>query len=525
MGCWGSAMEHRMGDTELLLTATQQERRVRASLARHATTRHGARNDSSRRATPLDLNRVPMSVHEVMRGYYLQYPPTVLVPHAFLPEELQIPDADRRLAMASATLTRATGPALLRRRCSWSDKICSGMALLHELVTDNEPRFYYYVGGSFVLSQILGFGEWENLGVCTRPFAERGVTEPFRIAAGKNAYPVSVMAVNDMEAFIESASLHIASCAILCCWLPDGTRGYELYLTKNCAVAYKRRAVHSCQLHPALVDAPDVRADILEYIRRDATDMRSLPSFLACVRDERESEKWNEPLSNAASLLCVTQYSDAPYTATMGQWFLELRDGCMCNLTFSFATEPAADCSVPACMPVVCYPCTQGPPGWLRHFPASRHWIFDLVRMGLVVSLVAFRGGTRVHTTCLVPDWLVDRMHLTKAEVEQELQRQTPVIVRGGHRKIVSFPCRLSVRLLRSMSLMDAGKDTWCFLFDAPWQRRLRGVMFCRETGELTERCGHGLCRDYELHASRVICSDVPIAPSASSDATDSQTP
>ena len=494
-----------MGDTELLWTGTLQERRVRASLATHATTSHGARNDSSRRATPLDLNRVPMSVHEVMRGYYLQYPPTVLVPHAFLPEELQIPDADRRLAMASATLTRATGPALLRRRCSWSTKICSGMALLHDLVTDHGPRFYYYVGGSFVLSEILGCGEWKNLDVCSRPFAVRGVAQDFRIAAGKNAYPVWVQAVNDMEASIESASLHIASCAILCCMLPGGTRGYELYMTKNCAVAYKRRALHSCRLHPALVNAPDVRAAILEYIKRGATDMRSLPSFLACVRDERQTESWNEPLSNAASLMYVTQFSSAPCTSTQGQWFLELRDGCMCNLTFSFAADPYADYILPACMPVVCYSCSQGPPGWLRHFPEGRHWIFDLVRKGVVVSLAAFRGGTRVHTTCLVPDWLVDRMHLTKEQVERELQQHTPVLVRGGNRKCVSFPCRLPVRLLRRMSIWDAGTDTWCFLFDAPWQRSLRGVMYCRESGEVTERCGHGLCRDYELHASSAI--------------------
>lgn len=451
-----------------------------------------------RRRPPLDLNRLPAPVHEIMRAYYLHYPATVLLPHAFLPEDLQIPQADERLVRASHTLLRATGPTEIRSRCSWTRKTCVHMGLLDALVTDRAPQFYYYVAGSFVVSELLGFGEWKTIDLCTQPFPVRSAGEGFRIAAGKGAYPVKVMAVNHMESFIESADLHLTSCAILCCNLADGTRGFELYMTKNCAVAYKMRAVHSCALHPALANGPDVRKQMLEYVRHGATGMRRVPSFLACEHDEQATRKMTQVRNDARSLLFATRFVGASCTSTQAQWKLEVRDGSMFGIVFCFAGD--VDCTVPACMPIVCYPCSPESKGSLQRLPEGSHWLLELVTRK-PLWLVGTRGGGRVHATSLLPDWLVKRMHLTRSQVDWELRQRFALQLRGGDSGFIDFPCRLPVRLLRVMTDWDEDKATWCFLFDAPWQESLKSIMFCRDTGRMTETCDHGFRHDYALKA------------------------
>lgn len=449
-----------------------------------------ATHETGRLKAPLDLNRLPEQVCEIMRGYYRTYPPTVLVPHAFLPTELQIPNADRRLVRATDTLTRATGPTVVRSRCSWSRKVCSQMRTLHFLVPDREPQFYYYVGGSFVLSELLELGDWTHIDVWTQPFPVRGASDAFRIAAGKGAYPVKAMAVNNMESFIEASDHHISSCAILCCMLPGGTRGYELYMTLNCAIAYRSG------VHPS----------------------RRLPSFLDGENNERPAAECTPARSDATSLFLVTQIHGAHCTSTRAQWWLEIRNGRMCSISFCFAGIAALHCAVPASMPVVCYPCCFTPAGTPGRLPEGSHWLVDLVMKGRPVSLLATRGGQRINTTSVLPDWLVDRMHLTRPQMERELQQTFLIELRGGDTGIVYFPCRLPVRLLRwqrlgstctggtSFSTSETArilrKETWCFLLDAPWQRSLRSVMICRETGEVTERCDHEMRGDYALHAS-----------------------
>ena len=480
------------------------------SLTEHVL--HGRRKPSTfrRRKPPLDLSKVPMEVEEVMRGYYHQYPPTALIPHTFLPKELQVPDADQALVRAAGTLRRATGPAILRSRCAWSRQISTRMALLHGLVTDGDTQFYYYVGGRFVASELLGFGVWQDIDVWTQPCPVRGVEKEFRIAAGRGIYPVKITAVSDMETFIESADLHIASCAILCCKLPDGTCGFELYMTKNCAMAYKQRAVHSCVLHPALANAPGVRNDIVDYLRRGA-GTNGLPSFLAYEHDEQASEKGESGRPAAF----VTRFSIPPCTSCTGGWWLELRDGRMCNLSFSFIQLAEEDINEPASLPVVCYPCSEPGSDTVQDLPPDRHWLYDLLLEGTENALVGFRGGARLHTTSLLPEWLIDRMHLSRTELERELRQQFGAWLCGEDCGRIPFPCSLPIRMLALMRNWSEGtcspassvaqlpfKNTWCCLFDAPWQESLRSVMFCRETGKVNEDCGHCLRRDYVLHGS-----------------------
>ena len=472
---------------------------------------------TTRRGAPLDLNCVPDAVQEVMRGYYLDYPPTVLLPHTFLPQELQVPDADLRLVRAANTLLRATGTTVVRGRCEWSRKVYCRLSLLHDLVTDHGPQFYFYVAGGFVVSELLGFGEWKDIDVWTQPFPVDDAAWAFRVAAGKGVYPVKSLAVSHMESFVESFDLHITACAVLCCMFPDGTRGFELYLTKNCAMAYKMRAVHSCTIHRAVADAPRLRDRILKFRERGVTEQRRLTTYVSGSYSDKAVKAHARATNGAASLLFVTQGQSAPCTSARGQWLLQMTEGFLCSIFFSFDRAAAAETTVPASLPVVCYPCYRAMPGSMRsERPQGSHWLFELMSHGTHASLLAFRGGTRIVTTSLLPEWLVDRIHLTRPQLERELLHTFAARLSESGCGVVPIACSLPVRLLRFMSNWNGGSslaakdetqvlggDSWCFMLDAPWQRSLRGVMFCRDTGNVVEECIHAHRCDYTLHGGQ----------------------
>lgn len=451
------------------------------------------------RQRAIDIRHVPPATHDVMRSFYSEYPPNILVPHTFLPLQLQVPDIDRKLVVASNTLRRAVGSSVVRSLCPRTHIMYDRLQQLHELVTDRGPSFHYYVTGGFVVSELLGFGEWEDIDVWTRPFQTTGRPGGFRVATGKATYPVKIVAVSDMESFIESCDLHICSCAILCCMLPDGSRGYELFMTRHCAVACKARAAHAWTIHPAVADIHRVFHRLWKYGHRD---LRTPAAF-----DDTDLPVFGLERTNDDFALSLHMTSSSTPRGSIGQcqWTFEFRDEAISCIHLDFSARPQPGSDRPGCLPVVLYPCSHADDGANPDYRnAHSHWLVSLLGCAHHASLVAMRGGPRLSSASLLPMWLVLRMDLPRQEVERELLEKFKVHTRQDGVVIASIPCSLPVRLLRLMSNWNWGEatrrestkilggDTWCFFVDAPWLQTLPCLMFCRETLQVCWECDHG---------------------------------
>lgn len=103
----------------------------------------------------LDMCTLPPGVSDAMKRFYGEYPPTVLVPHSFLPASLQIDRLDEKLARVCRVLQRASGVTLVAERCPLTHKVHAQLRALHNVTTKAAAPFHFYLGGGLFCRHCL----------------------------------------------------------------------------------------------------------------------------------------------------------------------------------------------------------------------------------------------------------------------------------------------------------------------------------------------------------------------------------
>ena len=469
-----------------------------------------AKETSPQAFRTLDISSIPGKVCDVVRAFYADYPPGVLVPHSFLPVHLRVPHVDLRLAQATGMLQRAISISVVKDRDCGAQHVYSKLQALQTMTPEAPTPFYFYIAGGYVVSQMLGLGQFTDIVLFTKPFPVKSHGSGFLVASGKGAYPVTVAAVSSMEAFLESFDMHICCCAILCCVIENRVRGYELYLTKNCAIARKCRGVHACPLHPIMVSAS------LDVNDRMRLYWYGLTSRNTNMMDEIWPERGlhfrfvalDPPLpQHREESLCFSTSTGACH------WIVGIKDWKIHSICLAMGMGASSISLQQASNPVVVYHCRQHAfMSTSSSEPPEAHWILKAMARGdrNGIGLIAFRGGSRTVSSVLVPEWLVDRLHRTESEIVDDLIFATrrnlvaPVFI--------SIPCAVPIKVLAHMTDWNCdrsvannsrilGSMTWCYFVDAPELPYVRTVMSCVETHQLCSSCKHRACSEYKLHA------------------------
>ena len=432
----------------------------------------------------LSICDLPEAIIQYMHLFYGEYPDNILLPHDFLLPQLQVPGAQAPLASCVQELGGAVGLGC----CSAPVRTPHGLKVFERLhlIQSLAPRwqqesFHFYVAGSYVLSRVLGIGEYSDIDVWTSPMTTSCQGGGIIVATGKPFFPVNVLAVSHMAAFIESFDMHICSCAVRCSIMQNGQRGYELYLTRACAQAVRAMQVHSRPMHEACAQQLRLAEQMLKYYRRGlAVELGLMEKFQASVRDP------DDVLPLCAILESALQH-DVPLQASPAHWLVTLEStGRIKVVCFEHGAGPIACERMPGCKPAIFYPCRSSmsyPEFADRARAGSGHWL--VCALSAKPSLVALRGGLRLWSSLLMPDWILSRVSVTEAEVVSELLDSFPSYEAALGEMKVQIPASVTLQLLAIMRDWkcssahggEAYSPEWSWFLDMASSRSLSALM------------------------------------------------
>ena len=147
------------------------------------------------------------------------------------------------------------------------------------------------------------------------------------------------------------------------------------------------------------------------------------------------------------------------------------------------------------------------------HAKGGAHWLIRAMTHENYPGVVACRGGSRVWSGLLLPDWLVDRQDLDDHEIEEAVLAACGSRRRPGRTIMVRIPCALPMQLLALMANWNGeddsarmsrlpGHTTWCYFLDVCGQGELQTQMYCRDTHRLCVNCPHASHAAYTIDAS-----------------------
>ena len=449
----------------------------------------------------LDVSAMPPDVRQAMRDFFSSYPPGALLPHDYLPRDLQVPNVEERLGHATRELRRAVGLCLVQPRTPYSRKLTHKLDVLCKLAPRSNTPFYCYVAGGFVVAEMLGYGEWTDIDVWTRPFPVGEPPTGYLVATGKGAYPVNVLATSCMESTIESFDLHICSCAILCCILNREIWAYDFHMTKNCAFAFKQKTAHACELHPAVAQPTRLAERLAKYYARGLeicrATMESMKTDVGRAMDGIPLEV----------VLADWRLQQNDVASGCGYWEVAVRDRRIVGVALRAGGPGATAAGGTASHPVVLYPCRRQRLGEQR--AELRHnvpWIFSA--MAGNDSTVAIRGGTRLQAAALVPEWFVP--YLQGVRQEDIIQRLKATFLPSSPAladATVIIPCAYPLRLVAQLYDWKCTDKTggglytpsWLLVLDPGSTRALPSLVYCADTMHVSGSCDHVESKAYRV--------------------------
>ena len=221
-------------------------------------------------------------------------------------------------------------------------------------------------------------------------------------------------------------------------------------------------------------------------------------------------------------LLCAYQEWGIPFSTRICHWNVMLVNGNFCCISLcpgSGENMEVPDLIItgvlPDSKPVVVYPCRspKNAPPFSLPAKAGAHWLIRAMRNEELSGVVACRGGSRVWSTLLLPEWFVDRQHLNEGEIEDAVFAALGTRRRRGCTIMCRIPCALPMQLLALMANWNGenasarmsrlpGHTTWCYFLDACGQGELRTQMYCHDTHRLCINCPHASHAAYTIDAS-----------------------
>ena len=410
-------------------------------------------------------------------------------------QDLDLPDFDERLAKCVDIIEHAVGcgvlpPETRDRQMGLAHATFNSME--HCLVPRNEKPadFFYLIAGGFVVSGLLGHGEWEDIDVWFTP--RRNADGQWMGAWGRRCYPVNVLIVNDLLSHIRTFDLDICKCVIQV--IQRGTqREYRFLLTRECAYAWMHACTTMRPFHPAIADGARLMTRLRKYADRDLD-----------VRDSDMAKFGRVP----AELYPAVQDMSEDVRSRTAAWQITVSNRRrIARVDFCLVEEDETVLNTLSCLPAIVYPCQHTGVRYdigstvrslldIAYAPGDVHWL--LRALAGKPSLIAFPEVGRVWSNLVQPEWFLQRRGLTEEELVKRVRQELPVVdSRSEGVEKYLLRCSLSARpmiLLKDWRMATAtseyGPGFMVFVDSSPL-RSLRTQMFCVDSMDLCEECAH----------------------------------
>ena len=434
-----------------------------------------------------------------------------------------LPDVGSRLLSAVGILDDAIavgrmGPLHMNRRL-WS--VLREMFLPHGRGPD---EFRFYVAGGFVVSQILGHGDWRDIDVWFTPGFQGGEV---RLACGRGPYRVNVLAVTDPVSAVECFDLHICQCAIECL-VRAGVRCYRLLMTPACAHAWMQTRVSLTPWHSAIAHNWRRGVRLAKYYDRELDLSQSQRRGA-----ERARDKYHRRLMSSSGGSGALSAPVAP-GVSKALWLVLVRGNLVAGVTLRFFAEHQLREHLPNSVvtsPALIYPCDEvvGCPS--QQFAYAGAGVSWCVRaLAGTTFLVAIPGVGRVLSNYLQPNWLVSRADMDVGTLVGDVRRSLPLLPDGLRAAlVVDVPRSCDTYVLEcapSVKPMVMLNDWWrpigsesdhvygpetSVLMDLDTSSPLPGRMFCVESKLLCDACVHDpwghRCRPLVVVDDAAVCT------------------
>ena len=431
----------------------------------------------------------------------------------------RLPDVGRRFVAAIDVLDDAVAVGRMGR-CHRNPALWDA---LHELFLPHgrgPAEFKFYVAGGFVVSQILGHGDWRDIDVWFTPGFLDGEGPEVRVACGRGPYRVNVLAVTDPVSTIECFDLHICQCAIECT-VRDGVRLYRLMMTPACAIAWMHTRVSLSPWHTAIGCNWRKAKRLGKYFGREL-------DLSACQREgaERARKEYYRHLMSRQLIAGTCGYGvvQAPIApgSSKALWLVLLRGSVVAGVTLRFFKECELREHLPYSVvtsPALIYPCEDvvgSPSDFFTQAGAGVAWCVRA--LAGVTFMVSIPGVGRVVSNYLQPYWLVSRADMDVGSFVEDVRRSLPLFPPGLRASLVRpvsstcevyvLECAASVKPMlmlndwwRPLSCEGDymyGPDSSVFL-EPETSVSYSGRMFCVDSMQLCDSCVH----DRRAHCCR----------------------
>ena len=406
----------------------------------------------------------------------------------------RIPDFGRRFLRACEQIRYAIKVHMLhpRHRNKHIDRVYETLAAMRPLLRNMEERrpFTFYVAGGFVVSEILGFGEWRDVDLW---FTPREADGRWMVASGCGCFPVNTIVVTDVLKTIQCFDLDICKCAIECELARSGPK-FKFLLTRSCIAAYLNTCAHLGGVHTSFIQPHRMASRLLKYAERGLDVPRFDDRFVRLTTHERDRP--------ATRLLCRGLGLDAHRAC----WFICIRDSLISRVAFRVLGADEADRLVQLktseSAPVVVYPCNPFRDiARMAYAPAAAHWSVRTLAdsPGLTVGIP---GIGRIVSTLLKPQWLMQQRMLDHASIVQrirdDLVRWRGADVRGGE-EVYVIRCEQRVQAIDSLvdwsawrrEVRETYEDANFLWMEPPCHGTLDSVMLCCEELQPVTSCTH----------------------------------
>lgn len=410
-----------------------------------------------------------------------------------------LPDMEARLLHACEILERA----LMVQQCPLNMmRTDSHMKMMREKFTaegwcckslqqgiDHKPDLVYFVAGGFVVSELLGHGDWSDIDVWLRPSVDR--QHVAWLVAGRSVYPTNIMLVSDAHDQISIFDLDICKCAIECAHSQGKTR-YRFVLTQSCALAWMHNCVHMVQHHPAGFRLASLNAFLGKYSCRDL-------DIDDCLQDRCKY-----------TLPALTKMPPASLQQGKAYWIIATRAGQLSAVSFTLLKKNSTvarhvaqmELAMKSC-PAVLYPCSHVFNSRYFSSHADRHWLNCCISSSC--ACVAFSNSMRVLSNLVLPSWLTSRSNLDAAAVTLEISTLLPrlpdsVHSTKGQEKFI-IECALPASSLSMMKDWRAGNAESLYdvsdsiYVDTRAIQEIPTVMLCVSRQRICTSCAHDSAR------------------------------
>ena len=123
--------------------------------------------------------------------------------------------------------------------------------------------------------------------------------------------------------------------------------------------------------------------------------------------------------------------------------------------------------------------------------------------------MISFKGGLRVWSHSLLPEWLAERACCSQSSIVTQLRLHVPLIAQRDGMQYFTIGCswRADIGVMYNDWILRDDSSSqyaanWSFYINSGFERKLKAIMVCCHTQTTSKHCGGRIARDVEVMPS-----------------------